>query len=445
MIVMLFFIGTKYRKQNEKRSTHYMDSTATKLWNRNFSILVVGQIISLFGNMILSFALPIYVLDISGSAALFGIVSGVPFISLLIITPIGGIIADRFKKQRVMFWLDASTTMLIVLYLIASGLTASIIPIIIVKLLALNAIQGMYIPAVQASVPVLMPVEKLTSGNAVVGVVNSLSSMIGLAVAGVMYGRFGLTPILIVSAICFAITAFMDLLIRIPFSKQDSSGGVFNIVKSDISLSVRFVVKDKPILAKSVIMFFFLILLLTSILIVGVPVLIKQHLHMGMEFVGISQSIMMVGGLIGGIIAGAMGTRLTLINSLLIIAVGSIFLVTMGLVFLLETPMFTAYIILTVASALLFITIQMFNIAAITFVQTETPTTLIGKVMSIIMILPFLAQGIGQVFYGALFEQLKSMPWIIAFVTAFLVAAIALFSRRLIYMETDSVKTTKGE
>ena len=408
-----------------------MKATANKLWNRDFSLLVFGQIISLFGNMIISFALPLYVLDISESPALFGIVTGVPYISLLLMSPIGGIIADRLRKQRIMFWLDASTTVIIVLYLIVSGMTLSVIPIIIVKLLALNAIQGMYIPAIQSSVPVLIPLEKLTTGNAVVGVVNSLSSMIGLAVAGVMYGRFGLTPILVVSAICFAITAIMDLLIRIPYIKQDSSGGVLNIVKSDISLSFRFATKEKPILAKSVIMFFFLILLLTSILMIGVPVLIRQHLDMGMEYVGISQSVMMVGGLVGGIIAGALGARLTMRNSLAIIALGGIFIITMGLVFLIETPALTAYIILTAASALLFVTIQLFNIAAITFVQTETPTELIGKVMSLIMILPFLAQGIGQVFYGALYEQLENMTWIIAFATAFLVAVIALLSRRL--------------
>jgi len=408
-----------------------MKAVSNKLWNRDFSLLVFGQIISLFGNMILSFALPIYVLDISGSAALFGIVSGVPFISLLILTPIGGIIADRFRKQRVMFWLDAVTTVIIVLYLIASGLTESVIPIIIVKLLALNAIQGMYIPAVQASVPVLVPSEKLTSGNAAVGVVNSLSSMIGLAVAGVMYARFGLVPILAVSAICFAITAVMDLLIRIPFTPQDSSGGLVSIVKSDISLSFRYITIEKPILIKSVGMLFFLILFLTSILMIGVPVIIKEHLRIGMEYVGISQSIMMVGGLIGGIIAGAIGSKLTMRKSLFVIAIGSIFIIFIGMVLVIEMPVFIAYIILTASSALLFVTIQILNIAAITFVQTETPTELIGKVMSLIMILPFLAQGIGQVFYGALFEQLKNIPWVIAFTTAPLVAILALFSRRL--------------
>jgi len=412
-----------------------MEAVHNKLWNRDFSLLVFGQIISLFGNMILSFALPIYVLDISGSAALFGIVSGVPYISLLLLTPIGGIIADRLRKQRIMFWLDASTTALIVLYLIASGLTTSVIPIVIVKLLALNAIQGMYIPAVQSSVPVLIPTEKLTSGNAVVGVVNSLSSIIGLAVAGVMYSRFGITPILVVSAVCFLITAFMDLLIRIPYKKQDSSGGIFTIVKGDISQSFLFITKEKPILLKSVIMFFFLIFLLASILMIGVPVLIKNHLYLDMEFVGISQSIMMVGGLAGGIIAGTLGSRLNMRSSLMIVALGSFIIVVMGVAVFAQIPAFTAYIILTAASALLFTTIQIFNIAAITFVQTETPTELIGKVMSLIMILPFLAQGIGQVFYGALFELLENAPWVIAFATAVLVAAIALFSRWVISKE----------
>ena len=45
---------------------------AAKLWNRDFSLLIIGKIISILGNMILTFALPLYILHISGSPALFG-------------------------------------------------------------------------------------------------------------------------------------------------------------------------------------------------------------------------------------------------------------------------------------------------------------------------------------------------------------------------------------
>jgi len=408
-----------------------MEAIATKLLNRDFALLIFGQIISIFGNMILSFALPLFVLDISGSPALYGVVMGVPYITLLLMTPIGGIIADRLRKQRVMFWLDASTTALIVLYMIVSGMTAHVIPVIVVKLLALNGIQAMYIPAVQSSVPLLVPNDKLTTGNAVTGVVNSLSGMIGMAAAGVLYGWFGLTPILIVSAACFAVTAVMDLLIRIPYEKQSNSGGMVNIVKNDLSQAINFVTKEKPVLAKSVIVIFLLVLLLTSILIVGMPVLVHQHLGLGMEYVGMNQSIMMAGGLIGGIAAGALGTRLTIPKSLLAIAVGSIFVAAVGLVFLVKTSVMFTFVTITAASAMVLVTLQLFQIAAITFVQRETPTQLTGKVLSMMMILPFLAQAVGQILYGALFEQLAEMPWTIAFGTAALIAIVALFSHRV--------------
>jgi len=408
-----------------------VETTSVKLWRRDFTLLICGQIVSIFGNMVLSFTLPLYILDISGSATLFGLVGGVPYISLIIVTPIGGILADRLRKQRIMFWLDASTTVLIAAYMVMSGLIASVVPLVIVKLLALNAIQGVYIPAVQTSVPALVPLDKLTSGNAAVGVVNSLSAMAGMAIAGVLYGRYGLTPILVVSAICFAITAVMDLLIRIPFKKQSATGTLAQIVKSDISQSVRFATREKPALAKGAVVFFFLVMLLTSVLWVGLPVLITQYLYMGMEFVGINQSVMMIGGLAGGVVAGVVGMRLTLSKALAVLAAGSLFIIPMGLVVLIYTQPVMAYAIITAAGVLVFFTMQMFQIAAITFIQTETPSALVGKVLTVIMVLPFLAQALGQVIYGALFERLVALPWSIFFVTALLSAAIAMFSRGL--------------
>ena len=67
--------------------------------NKNFILIVIGQIISLFGNGIIRFALPLYLLQITGSSAIFGIVSAMSFVPLIIVMPIGGIIADRVNKK----------------------------------------------------------------------------------------------------------------------------------------------------------------------------------------------------------------------------------------------------------------------------------------------------------------------------------------------------------
>ena len=406
----------------------FMEQTAKKLFNRDFSLLVFGQIMSIFGNMILSFALPLYILDISESAALYGFVLAVPYVSLILISPFGGIIADRLRKQRVMFWLDSATTVLIVLYMVANDLFAAAVPLVIVKLLALNTIQGIYIPTVQASVPVLVPEEKLVSANSITSMINMFSSMAGMALAGILYERFGLFPILAVSAVAFAFTAVMDLLIRIPYKKQESSGGVINMVKSDISMSLKFVFNENPILFKCGIIIFFMSFTLSSMLLVGVPVLITQNLGFGMDFAGYSSSFMMLGGLIGGITAGVLGNRLNIKKAPLLLLISGVVTIPIGLVFLFDMPNFTKYVIITAATALTLAAMQMAQIQFLSFVQMELPTELLGKVISLISILPFISNALGSLTYGVLFGQFEELPWVVIFGTVVASVTVAVYS-----------------
>ena len=406
------------------------NTTPRPLWNRDFSLLIFGQIVSIFGNMILSFALPLYILDISESAAMYGLVLSLPFIALIVTSPIGGILADRLRKQRIMFWLDASTTLIIVLYIIASEYRFAAIPIVIVKLMALNAIQGLYMPAVQASVPALTSTEKLVPANSAVSVVNMLSSMAGMAIAGVLYARFGLLPILVVGAICFAITAMMDLLIRIPYKKPESTGTVYEIVKSDMTLSMNYMMKENPIIAFCALIGFMIQITLVPMLLVGVPVLVTQHLGYGMDMVGYSQSIMMVGGLIGGIAAGALGERLKLKILPIVLLIASFLFSTMGLPFLFPTSAFTAYIIITLGTTLGFAAVQLVNIPLFAFIQEVTPSDLIGKVMSLFVILPFVASAIGSLIYGFFYEWAESQPWLVVLGTLIVMIFVVIFAMK---------------
>ena len=87
--------------------------TSKKMWSRNFLMVVIGQIISLFGNAVLRFALPLYLLNETGSAALFGVVSACAFIPMIVLSPVGGIFADRVNKRNIMVVLDFSTAILV--------------------------------------------------------------------------------------------------------------------------------------------------------------------------------------------------------------------------------------------------------------------------------------------------------------------------------------------
>ena len=69
-----------------------------RLFSKDFTLVVIGQIISLFGNAALRFALPLYLLNLTGSSALYGTVMARAFITSILLSPVGGIVADRVNK-----------------------------------------------------------------------------------------------------------------------------------------------------------------------------------------------------------------------------------------------------------------------------------------------------------------------------------------------------------
>ena len=82
----------------------------TKLFRRDFTLVVIGQIISLFGNAILRFALPLYLLRETGSSTLFGVVTACSFAPMVILSMVGGVLADRVNKRNIMVGLDFSSS-----------------------------------------------------------------------------------------------------------------------------------------------------------------------------------------------------------------------------------------------------------------------------------------------------------------------------------------------
>lgn len=188
-----------------------------KLFRRNFSMVVIGQIISLFGNSILRFALPLYLLRATGSSTLFGVVTACSFVPMLILSPIGGIVADRVNKRNVMVLLDFSTAGLILLFSLLLG-SVNLPVLLTFALMLLYGIQSAYQPSVQASLPALVDASQLVPANAVINQVNALANLVGPAIGGVLFQAWGLMPILYVSIGCFLFSAVMEIFIHIPLS-----------------------------------------------------------------------------------------------------------------------------------------------------------------------------------------------------------------------------------
>ena len=381
-----------------------MHRQQTPLFHRDFTLVVIGQIISLFGSAILRFALPLYLLRQTQSAALFGAVGAAAFIPAVLCAPVGGAVADRVNKRDIMVVLDFSTAALVLLFTALLG-RAPLAPLTAACLMLLYGIAGAYQPAVQASIPLLASPDQLTRANAVINMVGTLSGLLGPVVGGVLFGAFGLRPILWVSAGCFFLSAVMERFIRIPHRPRRAAGGVLSTIGRDLGESWRFVRRERPVLLSVMLVLALFNLLLSAALLVGIPVAVVQILGMNDSRLGITQGAMGLGGLFGGVLAALWGRRMPLRRGHMVLLAASLTAAGMGLALLPGVPPVLGWWGITAMSFAVMVLSTLLVVVLSTAVQSRTPPDLLGKVMAFILAMANCASPLGQAAYGALFES----------------------------------------
>lgn len=402
----------------------------TKKYGKDFILVVVGQIVSLFGNAILRFSLPLYLLRETGSSTLFGIVTACSFLPMIVLSLLGGVLADRVNKRNIMVCLDFLTAGVITVFSLLLG-TAPMIPLFIAALMLLYGISGTYQPTVQASIPALVPKEKILSANAIVNQIGALAGFLGPVVGGMLYGAFGIGLILKVSILCFTLSAIMEIFIKIPFYRRPTQGSVFQIVKGDLQDSIGFLKFEKPIFIRVCIVVAGLNLFLSSMITIGIPVIITQKLFLTDQLLGVTQGLLAVGGILGGLLTVLLEKRLRPQKAYIPLFFCAACTCLMGVgIAAIGTPL-TKYIILSVTGLAITIFSTMFSIQMLSVVQAETPQHLVGKVVACIMTFIMCVQPIGQFMYGILFERFTN-PSILIIGVGAISLAIAMYSKKVL-------------
>ena len=396
------------------------------LFRRDFTLVVIGQIVSLFGNAIVRFALPLYLLRQTESAALFGAVGAVAFIPAVLCSPIGGVVADRVNKRNIMVALDFSTAGLILAFTLLLG-RVPLVPLMISCLMILYGIVGAYQPSVQASIPLLVGPEQLTSANAIINMVSTLSGLLGPVIGGVLFGAFGIVPILWVSIGCFTLSAVMELFIHIPHQPRAAPGGVLSTVRQDLGESWRYIRRERPVFLSVMLVLASFNLVLSAALVVGIPVAVVQVLGMSDIRLGITQAAMGLGGLSGGILVACLGGRLRLKQGHVLLLAASLISAGMGAALLPGVAVSVGWWVVTAMSFAIMVMSTMLVVLLSAAVQGQTPPDLLGKVMAFIMAVTNCAAPLGQAIYGALFEGCP--PWAVLLGAAVVSAVMAVCSR----------------
>ncbi len=400
-----------------------------KLLGKDFALVVAGQIVSLFGNAILRFSLPLFLLRETGSSALFGAVTACSLLPMIVLSLLGGVLADRVNKRNIMVILDFSTAGIIAGFSILMG-TAPAIPLFIVTLMLLYGISGTYQPAVQASIPALVAKDCILTASAIVNQIGSMANFIGPVIGGWIYGLWGLEPILEISVGCFAISAVMELFLTIPYIKRPQEKTALQIVRHDLQDSTHFLRFEKPAFLKVCLVIAGLNLFLSSMVTIGVPVMIVEHWGLSNQLLGIAQGLLAAGGVLGGLLTALLGKRLQPERAYVFLILCAMLTLLMGAGMLWSNTPYLKYLILSGTGTAITIFSTMFSIQMLAVVQRETPERLIGKVIACIMTLIMCAQPIGQLIYGIFLEQISAVPIITG--AGAISMCIALYAKKVL-------------
>lgn len=385
-----------------------------KLFTRDFALVVIGQIISLFGNAIIRFALPLYLLNQTGSSALYGTVMACAFLPAILLSPVGGMIADRVNKRNIMAALDFFTAVVLLLFSLLMN-HMELVLLLTVTMMLLYGIAGAYQPSVQASVPALVSREHFMAANSVINTISSLASLLGPVLGGILYSTYGLNTVLQVCMICFLLSAVMELFIQIPFVKQNTAGSLWKTVKEDFDVSIRFIRKEQPAIGKGLLAVCGINLFLSAMIIVGLPYMITEVLDLeavqANRLYGFAEGVLGAGGLAGGIFAGIFAHRLTTqrAGNLIVACAACVF--PMGGALLFFSSGMINYVIITVCCFGIMVFSTVFTVQMLSFVQAVTPENLIGKVIAVSLTVSMCAQPLGNALYGILFELCRGFEY----------------------------------
>ncbi|MGF9965984.1 MFS transporter [Bacillus rhizoplanae] len=412
------------------------NSASIKSSAKDFNLMVIGQIVSILGSTLLRFALSLYVLDITGRADIYATLYAISSVPLLL-SPLGGAIADRFNRRNLMVIYDMLSSIIIYGFLLLLSIDNTSVILIGIVMILLAIISAMYSPVVMASIPLLVAEKRLEQANGIVNGVQALSSVAAPVLGGVLYSVVGLKTLVFMSCIAFFLSAILEMFIKIPFAKRDIDAHIVPTIIKDMKVGFTFAIRA-PYILKSMILAAILNLILTPLFVVGGPIILRVTMQSSDTLYGIGMGLIEFATILGALSIGFFAKKMkmnTIYQWLLIIALLIIPMAVSVMPLVLRFGYYSSFILFILCAILIAIIMTIISIFVITVVQKKTPDENLGKVMAIITAVAQCMAPIGQVIYGFIFETFSIKIYLPILFVSFIMIVIAIVTKRILRKE----------
>jgi MFS family permease len=331
----------------------------------NARIYLVGDVVSTLGDSALWLAMAIWMKELTGSSARAGLVMFCYVIGNLA-SPLGGAVADRFRRRPLLIWSNLSAGALVLLILLVHH--RSEVWLVYLVIFVYGVIGSVIGPAQNALLPALVPAGLLGAANAAQQTLNQGLRLVTPLVGAGLFALVGAGAVAEIDAATFLIAVICLLALRVseerPGRLSDAGGG------RRLTAGFRFIRREPALrtitlaLGLAMLAFGFTESAGFSVVTVG--------LHHTASFVGVLMTVQGVGAVAGGLCAAAILRRVPegLMTAMALACAG-------GAVLLLMVP---EVVVVLAGMVLAGFVGPWIAVAAMTAIQRRTPADLLGRV-----------------------------------------------------------------
>ena len=195
-----------------------------KLFNRDYLLILQGNAVSAFGDLLYSVAIGYWVYEQTGSSALMGLMSSISMFVVMFLSPFSGTIIDRINRKSVIVGADMirGVIMLLVGALAFSGKLS--VPVVLLAAFCASLCSVFFSPAISTTLIDVIPHDDMVRGQSIHSGIVSLINLVGKAFSGTLVALLGVPFIVVINGVCYLISALTEIFIRVPkTSNQDET------------------------------------------------------------------------------------------------------------------------------------------------------------------------------------------------------------------------------
>ncbi|MGB4147842.1 MAG: MFS transporter [Tepidanaerobacteraceae bacterium] len=409
-----------------------MSKKDRKALNTNLILLLLGRMVSDTGTSLQMVIMPLYIIDIGGSAAIVGLFSFLAIMPTILIYPFAGVIGDRLNRKTIMVATDLASGGVILALALTSYLGKMSLAVLLLVQAIISLLNGIFDPATKGMLPQLVDEAELTRANSAVASLRTLSSLLGPVIGTVLYANLGITVLFFVNGISFLLSAISEMLIKYEHFRYKAGEGITGIM-TDLSEGIKFIL-DKKMIRQLCVFFLIIYALIQPIFAVVLPLFFRTQLNYSDTQYGYLQMIIILGALIGSILVGLLfGKEKKMLRPLMI---GSNLLMAMmlafslllfpSIIFQLGEDTLLYFFLLSAVLFLLSIAIMFIHVPIQALIQRKTPNEYMSRIFSIAGVISKGGIPLGALVYGFVLNIIK-MHWTILSATILIILISVVF------------------